>query len=317
MSETQLFVFVEGITERYFYSQITEAECGPRGIVYCVVMAEELYNGKGGGKEALLGFLRYLKEEGALEGKFEGKRTVPIFFLDKDVDEFKGGIVEENEVVYTKGYEYESYLFSDGRITQAASGAAGLDLGRVRDALGEQEAWREKAARQWKEWVKLCLFAGVKGPGRESFYGRNKSGINQGIRGSVDQAEYERHKKNMQPEGMDGRQFEEAFERLSVKVEQLYDEREFDVVFKGKWYFEFLLDDLQGIPGNVRLKQKALRETLRSALEQTLNFHEPWAEHLRGPVREVVGRLVESDPVGAASVWGAGEKGAGGGGEEE
>jgi hypothetical protein len=78
MSRNPLFVFVEGQTDRYFYSKIADLECQTYGMCYQIVTAEEL-SGLAGGKETLLKFFAYLKTKYSLNENFKGKRTVSIF----------------------------------------------------------------------------------------------------------------------------------------------------------------------------------------------------------------------------------------------
>ncbi len=292
ISEAPLFAFVEGFTDRYFYSRIADSECQPLDLLHCIVTGEELAEGAGGGKNILISFFEYLEQENAVTNMFEGKTTTSVFFLDKDVDEFTGNIMRDSEhVIYTETYERESYLFCHGNISQAASGAAALDVNSVRTALGDYREWRRQAAESWKSWVKLCLFAQLHGPTSTTYYSRPTSQINDEAYGPVDPDRYESFRSALQDPRIADQQFDDLFGQLSDRVDAIYNNGQFDQVFKGTWYFGFLENDLRRIAGGAHFNNRQLRRSLQSALEQTLDFNEPWAHHFRTPISQVLARL--------------------------
>lgn len=78
MSDTSIFVFVEGRQDRYVYSRLVEAECRGRGIAHKIVCADEIES-TSGGKQAVLGFFSYLRKRSSLIDDFKGKTTLAIF----------------------------------------------------------------------------------------------------------------------------------------------------------------------------------------------------------------------------------------------
>ena len=72
VSRTELFIFVEGRSDRYFYDRIADAVCQSSGKRYEVYTAEECTQGQRG-TEALLSFFDYLKQRGSLIDKFMDK----------------------------------------------------------------------------------------------------------------------------------------------------------------------------------------------------------------------------------------------------
>ena len=173
MSTFSLFVFVEGLTDRYIYSQIADSECRNLGTNFSLVTAEELL-GSGGGKAVLLSFFDYLKSRASLVDVFQSKTTASIFFLDKDVDDFLRRKRRSDHVVYTETYDIESYLFIHGDLCQATAASAPLDIGSVRTGIGDYNKWRYRAAVTWKNWVTLCLFAHTRVIS-STYYGRPES----------------------------------------------------------------------------------------------------------------------------------------------
>ena len=135
ISRVPLFIFVEGYKDRYVYDQIVQSECQQSGVSYKVVTAEEI-GISGGGKEALLKFFDYLAAESSLICNFNGKTTISIFFLDKDVDDVLNSMRSSEHIVYTETYEIENYFFIHGALSEVAAASAsgqGAEAGQLHD----------------------------------------------------------------------------------------------------------------------------------------------------------------------------------------
>ena len=295
VSEVPLYIFVEGFVDRYFYSRIADSECHPAGLDYKVITGEEIHGGDGGGKDVLMKFFDYLEERNSLAGTFRGKRTVAMFFVDKDIDDMLGVLRSSKQLMYTELYDVESYLFNHGDLSFAAAGAAALDINSVQIHLGDYSKWRRRAAERWKSWVKVCVFAQAYGPSSGSFYSRTKSQVNDCIYGPVNVEKYGDCLLRLHQPGMTKLEFEELFCKISYQVDSLYTKGQYDRVFKGKWYFWFLIEDVREIAGNRRFNKRGLSDRLRSALEQTLDWEESWSLKLRMPFREIVNKLKNVD----------------------
>ena len=83
---TKVFVFVEGFeADPYFYGQFCEQVFGAAACTYEIVGGWRL--AQTGGKTVLMGFHAYLATTHSLLGTFQGKCSVALFFLDKDIDD--------------------------------------------------------------------------------------------------------------------------------------------------------------------------------------------------------------------------------------
>jgi len=297
MSQNALFVFVEGIEDRYFYSRVTDCECQTKTVNYQLVTAEELASNSGG-KTVLLQFFDYLKRRHSLIDSFKNKTTLAIFFLDKDVDDFLKKMRSSPHIVYTETYELENYYFIHGDLSSAVAASAFLDIGSAQTGLGDYSEWRDKAATQWKEWVKLCFFSHTRRIGSLCGYAHRESQINTSIRGSVEMDEFRRLRNNMQAKsGLGNKQFSQSFARLCRKVERIYSAGEYDRIFKGKWYTCFLTHDIKRIAGSRKFHSYHLEGKLLSNLAQSLNFDSSWAEHFRAPIRQLLDRIQKNSKV--------------------
>lgn len=288
MSRATLFVLIEGHKDSFVYSKIADIECSGRGIDYHVATAEEISNGAGG-KEALLAFFDYLRRKSSLIDKFEGKTTVSIFFLDKDIDDFLRRKRRCEHVVYTETYELENYLFMHGDLSEAAAASASLAIKLIRDGISDCSEWRRRAAENWKKWVILCFFARTNGLGSIPNYRLARSPINDGAYGEVKKDEYRNHLSRLQREsGLAPDEFKSSFARLGQRVNRIYSSGQQDRVFKGKWYACFLAQDIRRIANRRRVDCTRLERTLVTNLAQTLNFDDDWAGHFRVPIRRLV-----------------------------
>lgn len=289
MSRWTLFVFVESHhIDRYFYSMLVDLVCQGNKITYQIVAAEEVSDG-GGGKQILLGFFDYLKRRSCLIDRFENKTTLSVFFLDKDVDDYRRVKRRSPHVVYTETYEVENYLFMFGDLCQAIGASTSLDVASVQAGIGDYSQWRKDAASNWKDWVKLCLFSAARNVTSSCNYGRYVSPINQGCYGALLTNEYGDKLASVQCQsGMPLEQFERSFKRLSRRVDRLYETDKYDIVFKGKWYIPLMLEDMSRIAGSKRYNRTGIEERLLSCLVSSLDFGDPWSEVFREPLRGLI-----------------------------
>src|SRR5579863_3356375 len=276
LSEARLFVFVEGWTERYFYDGICNSLLSPRGIKYQLCPAHEI-SGQGGGKQALLVFYEYLDASRSLIDEFKGKRTGAIFFLDKDIDDLLNRCKSSEHIVYTEYYEVENYVVAYGDLVESTAAAAALDRESVRRGLAPgSDSWRRDAAANWKEWIKLCIFTQTRKMNHLCNY-KVCSRINPAPYAPIDRtlhanwlADLERHSS------LTSIDFKRVLRRISRTVERIYDENNHDLVFKGKWYFEFLAESVRRIAGSRPYNSNGLEDRLLACLQQSLNFQDTW-----------------------------------------
>lgn len=291
ISRVPLFVFIEGYKDRYIYDQIVQSECQQVGISYKVVTAEEI-GISGGGKEALLKFFDYLVAESSLISNFNGKTTISIFFLDKDVDDVLNIMRSSEHMVYTETYEIENYLFIYGALSEVAAGSASLEIQLIRTILGDYRAWRYHAATKWKNWVRLCCFSKTCDIESMSNYKLKRSPINTDVCGPVKLTEYKRYLSNLQNKSHLPRdEFKRSFKRLCRKVDRIYSGGQHDRIFKGRWYACFLVEDINRVAARRRFNSKRLETKLLSGLALTLNYCDPWAEHFRAPIRRLLAKV--------------------------
>lgn len=289
MSRQTLFVFVESRDiDRYFYSMLVDLVCKRKKITYEIVAAEELSDG-GGGKQILLGFFDYLKRRSSLINRSGNKMTISVFFLDKDVDDYRRAKRRSAHVIYTEPYEVENYLFMFGELCQAVGASGSIDIASIHTGIGDYSQWRKHAASNWKDWVKLCLFSTARNIGSPCSYGGNKSLINQDSYGALLANEHSNKLASAQSKsGMTLGQFERSFKRLSRHVDKLYETDRYDIVFKGKWYIPFILEDMRRITGSRRYNRTGIQERLLSCLMSSLNFSNAWSEVFREPLRKLI-----------------------------
>ena len=292
MSSDKVFVFVEGKTDRYFYGKICESVCGQAGVPYRLASADELDQGttvatKTGGKTVLDNFFVYLRQSTCLADDFQGKKTVVLFFSDKDIDDLLRKQRRSPHVVYTRHYTIENEIFREGDIAEAAAAATSMDIQVVARGLGDQAKWREEVAELWKDWVKLCVFA-KKREIRECNYG-SSSRVNSPLYGPVDPILLSSVLATLEARStLSSTDFALKYAKVSKYVDHIYANNQFDTIFSGKWYMNFLVERVKTIAGNRAYDQEALPKRLRSSLTLTIDFQAPWAEHFKSPLREIV-----------------------------
>ena len=291
ISTNDVFVFVEGKTsDRFVYSSIITPVCAARRFKVQTVLAEELGSGTGA-KPTLVRFFRYLAQSGSLLDEFKGKRTLAAFFLDKDVDDVLGVMVDSNHVVYTLHYDIENDIYRNGDLAKAAAAAASFDQATVSAGLGDPEVWRRTRAELWREWVKLCLITRVLDTNCECNFGV-QSRINTSAAGAVDPGLIDRYRKAIQAAaGVQDAVFARVEKRVSRIVDWLYARGAYDRVFKGKWYSCFLSRDVERIAAGRPYDARGLEPRLLTAVAATLDFRGAWADYFRGRMEELLGAM--------------------------
>lgn len=288
MSRVSLYIFVEGYTDRYIYSEIADKVCRQYQIEPSVVTAKEI-NRRGGGKKALLAFFDFLKRKSSLINTFKEKTTVSLFFLDKDLDDFKRTKRRSENIVYTETYDIENYISMYGELCEPCAAAAALDVQSTRAVFDDCEAWRCNASTRWKDWVKLCFFSQVQGVNTIANYGQSASQINHDSYGSVDEVRYEELLSRLQEDSdLSPSEFERVFGRISNRIDRIYLAGHQDLVFKGKWYTGFLVKDIEFVAGGRSFNSNALGERLLSGIAQTLDFDKEWTNHFKEPMRNLL-----------------------------
>jgi len=288
VSKAKVFVFVEGKTDQFFYSKICELALGSKGIDFQICLAQELPQTTGG-KKSLLKFFSYLKRLNSLKDTFKGKTQVSIFYLDKDIDDLLRKTKSSAHIVYTQSYSVENYFFSHGELIEAVAAAASLTLASVRSGLNTANRdWQRTAAENWKDWVKLCVYAGK----HRIHYDCNYSvlsRINRGPYTPVDPTLYAARLAELERRSnRTTRGFKLSFGYVSRQIDKLYAGGNFDSVFKGKWYLVFLSHDASRLAGGAPVAAGQLL----TALQITLDVKADWANHFTTPLYRLIRELV-------------------------
>jgi len=280
ISHSKIFCFVEGFSDRYIYSRITDAACNPKSIKYEIITAEELPE-EAGGKASVLAFYDYAKRSDLLDNDFQGKRTVSLFFLDKDVDDVLRRKRRSRHVIYTESYDIEGSLFENSDLSQAAANAACLDI-KTCQSLGSNVQWCRKAAQAWLEWVKICLTACYYSPAAGPYYSRPISQINTTPFAEVNVTDVAKHKLRLKLSSeLSSAEFSKASQKIEQLVSKLYNKGEFGKVFRGKWYPVLLLADIEKAAAGRRYNSSNFADRIICCLAERADYEGRWTLRYR------------------------------------
>jgi hypothetical protein len=269
MSRHDLFVFVEGGTDRYFYGLLCDHVIRDP-LSYELVSADELPGGNPG-KPGLLAAFRYLRSSHGLADSFQGKRTYVVFFLDKDIDDVLRVRLRSPHLHYTPMYELENHLFSAGDVCASAAATASLDPATLRRHIASADSWRLRVARSWQLWVVLCIVSRRFGTASAVNYGRG-SLINAPRFGPVDQARVEAQEVTIRTAaGCSAAEYAAMLDRVSRVVAKYYRRGDADRLFRGKWYGEFLAADVKIAAGSRRVSLNAFAERIVNHLASSVD----------------------------------------------
>jgi len=290
MSRKDIFAFVEGWSDRYFYDRVCEVGCAGIGLAPEVRTASELPGGTGG-KQALVEFFLYLRRAKLLLHNFLGKKLAIVFFVDKDIDDILKIQKRSHHFIYTEHYHLENYFYLNTNICETAAVVSALDLHSVEGVIGNQQAWMQRAATEWKEWVKLCTVARllrVAGIYNFSVTSRVHAGpyqpLNTGqLAAFIGQLQV--------ASGLSPLQFKRRIDRVSALIDRIYATGQHDRVFKGSWYGGFLSLDLKSAAGGRAYNANGIEERVKTAALAKLDFTQPWAEYFTNSVSSLAHAL--------------------------
>lgn len=289
ISSTEIFAFVEGSVDLFFYTEVCSSVCG-LAVPFEVVTARSLH-GNEGGKQRLLKLYDYLRKRQRLSSSFKSKPLEIIFFLDKDIDDLRRSKRRSRHVVYTEGYDVENHIFTAADLAKAAATAASIGLPQAALAIGEPQRWRVEAAGRWKEWVKICVTSSLLKIRSGLGYSVN-SKVNKPLYGQVDTELRDAALERLQ--GLcvlSKKNYQNRVDKISKRIDVLYEKGRHDSVFKGKWYAAFLAETIvEGYGGSIP-NQNNLGSRIVSCALATLDFDESWAECFKQPVVEAVRRV--------------------------
>jgi len=286
LSSIELFIYIEGKqTDPYFYAEIC-ASVPHLHVAYEICMARQL-PGATGGKQTLISFFSFLRQNKALVSSLEGKETTCIFFLDKDLDDLQHRKRRSQHVVYTEYYDVQNYIFMHGDLVTGAASAASVDPARLCIELSDAPRWCLRIVRQWREWISLCLQMVEYNIPCEANY-RVVSRVQTRLCGPTDLQQYLALTQTMARRcGLPVAVFRQRLAAASKKVDRYIAKGQHHRIFKGKWFAFALADDIDRIMAGLPYDSNGLAGRLTCSIAATLDFTESWADHFRNPICSV------------------------------
>jgi hypothetical protein len=166
-------------------------------------------------------------------------RASAFFFLDKDVDELHGSIINSRHIGYTEHFNVENYYIIAGDLPLAAAASAALEVDALRQWFGDLDAWRRSVAEAWKTWVELCLYATLHGVACSCHF-RSTSTVHKGS-GELDQTRYATTLEELKrASGLTAAEFKKRHKQIRATVKRYYSNGQHDALFNGKWYRLFI-----------------------------------------------------------------------------
>jgi len=288
MSHTSVFAFIEGKSiDPYFYGKLTDAVPDFNGFSRDIVRATSLQ--ESGGKGVLTDFYQFLLARNSLMMCFQGKITLALFFLDKDIDDVLNRRLFSEHVIYTEYYSVENYLFREGRLSEAIAAACSFEPERTQQAIGSQAIWLKSKASFWKDWLIYCVLSQKLGIVGQGNFSRNESPLNRPIDTLPDTETLALHEsKLISDSGLSDLLFQRKLAGTTRYVNSLYSRDLFDRIYKGRWYLPFVVKEAKRIADGKPYRASGVGERVLSVLCTTLNFSDDWATNLREAVARVL-----------------------------
>lgn len=283
MSGASLFIFIEGVSvDPTFYSRVCDTALAGSGVTFEIVSSEML-TGTGGGKSVLLEFYDFLASRGKLTSNLEGKVTRVAFFVDKDVDDFRGVLRASPHIIYTRTYEVENEVFLNCDISVAASSAASVPLAWLGPTLSGGPEWTKSLCGGLETWVALCVLATIRGISDECNYGSPPNPrVVSADTGSILQ-------RMSEATGVSVRTLSFEYDALAQRVRELFEQDRHNEVVRGKWFPALLEMRLAATLRGKHWVRRGFRDRLLGAALGTLDYEADWAKGYRGGLLALLG----------------------------
>ncbi|WP_189893469.1 hypothetical protein [Streptomyces xantholiticus] len=285
MSKIPFFAFVEGMNvDGYVHGTNCDRALTPLDVDYKLSPADEL-PGTGGGKTRLRSYYSHLAENGSLATNFKGKVTIVLFFMDKDIDDQVGLLINSPHVLYTWFYDVENHVFHEGDVAEAVSSSCSLAPNWCRREFSGRGSWQQAAAQLWLEWVRLCFAAkSLKITGAAN-YGRY-SAVNPTPHLSADSAQVAAFSAKLKSDALQAGISERQWNETRAFVDAEYLSGHWDRVFKGKWYAHILSSQVLANSPN-KIDSKHLAASLVKHVAATMKFDSKWSLAMQQKIREL------------------------------
>ena len=242
-----MFFFVEGGLDRPFVDRMAHIAFPGKTWQHQVIGMKEFPSGTGG-KPALLSLFRLLRKNRQLDYLAFGKRMVCAFFADKDIDDLTRKRVRSPHFIYTKTYDLEGHLFHSGNLIDAISDACLVTRQQAAALAGNSNAWLQRHAANWKEWLVLCIISYKNSVNTGCSYKR-PSNINPNFLGQTDAAALATQSAALQRAvGVTPAQFQTIFHSIETNVSKSLSSPNPLRYFKGKWLQLILQKHLEASP---------------------------------------------------------------------
>ncbi|MHB8852379.1 MAG: DUF4435 domain-containing protein [Ignavibacteriaceae bacterium] len=278
LSSANLIALVEGKEiDPYFYGKISEKFCKELGLTYSVRTAKDL-DSHTGGKEALIKYYKCLRRNHKLVTDFKGKKTIIIFFLDKDLDDLLKIMCRSKHVIYTNMYDIQNHLFKASSLIDSICASAHVDPQIVNKIELFKKDWLKIAAERWKEWIAICVIAKKYKLNLKNY--RATSQINEPINGPVNKNKLIIYYNSIKREtGWSDAKFKLILNKTLLYVDRAIALDAHDKIFKGKWYSQILEKDLRDQPEMADANLNGFCKRMISSLMVCIDYDSKSIQH--------------------------------------
>lgn len=91
--------------------------------------------------------------------------------------------------------------------------------------------------------------------------------------------------------GLTESQFKRSYKRISEKINLIYDNDEYDLVFKGKWYSNFLNYEINQLSQNCPANTQGFLNRITGCIVTLVDFDASWADHFKIPLQRMASEV--------------------------
>jgi hypothetical protein len=278
MSSADLIALTEGLLDRPFFGCLLAPILRSKPHLRMTMRSAQELPDRSGGKGALISYFEFLRRSSRLVSDLDGKRTVVLFLLDKDLDDVTHSRQKSEHVIYTTYFDVESYLFHHGDLVSACAAATMLEP-EVFSALRNGETWTRRRAIAWRLWVTLCVFEVRFRCSAGGNYGICPSPVHDPDTDELRADAFEQRLALLQQRcGFSVARFAKLWKLATALIDRYYARGQSTKVFKGKWYAWLLARDVRAIAAGRDADIDRLERRITQHLLQTLDFRADWAK---------------------------------------
>lgn len=274
MDEISIFLVTEGKdNDPYVYSKLLENNL-EGNIRYEVIRIEKIdltglgINKGSSGKQPIKTLYHHLKRLHQLKGRLGVDKYYSILAMDKDLDDIKQTIIEDEHVLYTPSYDIEGLLVKKSDLLEIVCAAGCIDKPTADREITLKT--QQEIMQNWSHWAALCFANDILHIGHS--VGFTPSRINTPYHNSTNLIEWENYKKSILELAISKGISESILDSAISDGLRLAKSSNAYSIFKGKWFINIIASDIRDNFSSLGYDISMIDSKIKASLRSQTNY---------------------------------------------